>query len=559
MSDQAGADAPSTALATQAPAPPPRVIRVVESAVGIMDTARFEHMGRVATIMAQAGLLPESLTTYKVIKPDGTAGLEYHDFDTVRARAFMIVNQADLWKADPNAIAQATSLVHGKLMYEGKLVHGLIESRLGIRLRYDFGTYNHANRSVDLSAMPAGEDKSLGVIVTGRFDDEDFDRTIVGSVGMWETGAKGPWQKSTAWLRQLRYMGAREWCRAHAPSLILGIMTDDEIDHGEQQIIERRERKPREKQDIKARLAGPAPENAAEGQEGFNRAHVAAETGEAAAGAAEGGGDAIPPHGEPEPDAEEEKPAADADAGADDAKVDTPAPDAEEEPAAEEEEPAADASLSTDNIHSGPAPAGVTYLLNSEEPATDGLINLYKDGELFSRINAESGIRKHPFYDTHPEAGPANDAPAEDLTQHPGASDRQDDEDAGVDPPQQTIFEELAAMESWLQMKTRIVALNRDEDFQALDPKEQAQIRAKIWSVVLDVKKRTRDPVDQALDATAFRLWIETQKGKDGAEAIAGTWRVLKREAAFTKLPDAIQETLRTVTEARIVAEGGKI
>jgi hypothetical protein len=58
---------PGTELTAAAP-PLARALReykTVEHVQGIMDSARFEHLGRVATVMARSGLMPMSLTHYK--------------------------------------------------------------------------------------------------------------------------------------------------------------------------------------------------------------------------------------------------------------------------------------------------------------------------------------------------------------------------------------------------------------------------------------------------------------------------------------------------------------
>ena len=54
-----------------------------------------------------------------------------------------------------------------------------------------------------------------------------------------------------------------------------------------------------------------------------------------------------------------------------------------------------------------------------------------------------------------------------------------------------------------------------------VDDDEKDALRAKIVEFVQALKPR--DPVDQCQDATFFRLWLCTQHGPDGADAIDGT------------------------------------
>lgn len=266
----------NTALAPRQ-ARPPREYMPVDSPVGMMDTARFEHLGRVAQVIARAGLLPMSLSHVEVGRKDGKPIMEPLQMEVQVARAYLIVGQAELWNADPIAIAQCTSLVHGKLCYEGKLIHALIEAKAGIALRYEFGRYDVKKR--DIVPVPEGDelnvdDRVFGVRVSNRDDPEQF---IAGSVEMWHTGDKGPWQKALNWPRQLRYRGAREWARAYKPHLILGILTDDEVeDFNElalQRATERAQTARGEKTNLRGKLKGPQP-----GDEGFSAEHVEGET-----------------------------------------------------------------------------------------------------------------------------------------------------------------------------------------------------------------------------------------------------------------------------------------
>jgi hypothetical protein len=151
-----------------------------------------------------------------------------------------MANQADLWGADPISVAQCTSIVHGKLMYEGKLVHAVISAKLGIDLIYEFGTYDLLARDIKGTRdaegrwhgeMPArSDDQALAVRVVRHAPGRGappHDQRLCRHVAQ---GKQEPLGIVNAWQRQLRYMGAREWCRAYKPSLLLGIVADDEVD-----------------------------------------------------------------------------------------------------------------------------------------------------------------------------------------------------------------------------------------------------------------------------------------------------------------------------------------
>ena len=183
--------------------------RYTQDVIPLLDTSKFEHMQRIATVMAETSTLPDS---FRKVKIDGK------EVDlprqTVIANCFRVVNQAVRWGFDPFAVVDCASIVHGKLMWEGKLVAAVVDAKLGVKLQYDFND------------KPG---RALGVTVSGTLPDEARPRTIEGTVADWHKGEKSPWQREGDWKRQLRYRGAREWARAHTPAVMLGIYADDEL------------------------------------------------------------------------------------------------------------------------------------------------------------------------------------------------------------------------------------------------------------------------------------------------------------------------------------------
>ena len=173
-------------------------VRVVADFIPVLDTARFEHMQRIASVMAATSLVPESL--------QGRTSQQ-----TV-ANCFLVVNQATRWGMDPFAVAQCCSVVHGKLTYEGKLVAAVIEAKLGVRLRYRW----------------SGEGEAMAIEVSGTLPDGAVE-SIEGTVPAWKTTGKGtPWSPAT-YKKMLAYRGAREWARLYAPAVMLGVYSDDEL------------------------------------------------------------------------------------------------------------------------------------------------------------------------------------------------------------------------------------------------------------------------------------------------------------------------------------------
>jgi hypothetical protein len=189
---------PIQAVTVTRPPEPPRERIVVVDAIPTMDTGRFEHMQRLATMMAQCSLVPEHLR-----KGDRGEAI---------ANCFLVTNQAIRWGMDPFSVAQCTSVVSGKLCYEGKLVAAVLAAKLGIRLRYTW----------------TGERGTMtrGIIVSGDIDGETL--TIEGTVADWKTTRNGsPWIVPQ-YDKMLAYRGAREWARLYAPDVMLGVYAPDE-------------------------------------------------------------------------------------------------------------------------------------------------------------------------------------------------------------------------------------------------------------------------------------------------------------------------------------------
>ncbi|MDO9439778.1 MAG: hypothetical protein Q7T73_02700, partial [Beijerinckiaceae bacterium] len=211
-----------TVVNLPAPAPARREIQNVVDAVPILDTARFEHMQRVARVMASSSMIPETLRT--VGKGNDKVDLP---FEQVLSNCFLVVNQAARWGMDPFAVISCCAVVHGRLAYEGKLVAAVLAAKMNISLHHYFtGEPSSDGYRIYLCDQPFTEQligqlkpgaKILGV------------RLWDGSVGEWKTtGAGTPWTPKN-YPRMLIYRGSRDWTRIYEPALMLGVYSDDEM------------------------------------------------------------------------------------------------------------------------------------------------------------------------------------------------------------------------------------------------------------------------------------------------------------------------------------------
>lgn len=547
-------DAPTQGqeLATQTTAPRAvREYRVVENPLGIMDTARFEHLGRVAGVMARAGLMPMSLTHAKAPGARDDDKPLPLDYEVVLARAYLIANQADLFQMDPNALAQCVSIVHGKLMYEGKLVHALISAKLGVDLDYQFGIYNAAKRDVlgeyvdgewEGQMPTAQDDQALGVRVVGTLPGERKARWIAGSVGMWHKGPKSPWGDARAWPRQLRYMGAREWCRAYKPSLLLGIMTDDEVDEydlGRQvgaiapaapQLVHSGFSDVRTAQLISPEPAPPkrtrGKNKAAEPVTTQENAPHDPETGEilgnehlATAGA---------PAAEPAPDT----PAIATDASTAGAAEISPS------------EAQASGSEEVDTISAGfPAP-GEIYHLDGDLWLGDGKRDTYKDGKPFSSAGRSAG---YAIYDDH-----APETQDEEINRA-GAEAADSANDAPpLDPEVQAYADAVKAAPDFQTVKAALATLQKTEAWKKMDNAAADEVRFNTWDIMVETGLAAGLHLSE--DVSAFRLWIEWC---EDPEMIEGQLSKLEDNPEFRAKSDSLKENIRGATKKRLESLAG--
>lgn len=194
--------APSPVNGQQLATAPRREVRVVQDnspLANLLDTARFEHMYRIAESIARSSLTPKHLLGHA---PAETA-----------ANCFRVVNQAVRWGMDPFAVVDETYVVGGKLGYQGKLVAAVVNARGGLvgRLRC---TYSGA-----------GQDRTITVL--GRFDGETDERAITLSVKQAKTANK-MWENDPD--QKLWYSGVTKWARRHCPEILLGVLTDDDLE-----------------------------------------------------------------------------------------------------------------------------------------------------------------------------------------------------------------------------------------------------------------------------------------------------------------------------------------
>lgn len=160
---------------------------------GLMPTS-MDQAVRLAEMMCKGRLMPQHL--------QGQPG-----------DCLMVIEQAMRWGMSPFAVAQATSVISGKLMFEGKLVAAALHGSGALqgRLHYDYAGDGDA-RQITVSGTLAGETAPRSVVVKLR-DARTTNK-------MW---TQQPDQ-------QLAYHGARVWARRYCPEVMLGVYAPEEME-----------------------------------------------------------------------------------------------------------------------------------------------------------------------------------------------------------------------------------------------------------------------------------------------------------------------------------------
>ncbi|EOE3794071.1 RecT family recombinase, partial [Klebsiella pneumoniae] len=139
------------------------------------------------------------------------------------ADCLAVTMQAAQWGMNPFAVAQKTHVVNGTLGYEAQLVNAVVSSSnlLATRLNYKWdGDWSKVSGKTDKSP-------SLTVTVWATLKGESEPRTL--TISMAQAGVRNSplWEQDPR--QQLAYLCVKRWARLHAPDVLLGVYTPDEL------------------------------------------------------------------------------------------------------------------------------------------------------------------------------------------------------------------------------------------------------------------------------------------------------------------------------------------
>lgn len=177
----------------------------VGTAAAIFSPEGMNQLVRFAELMAQS----------KVTVPQHLAGKP--------ADCLAVTMQATQWGMNPFSVAQKTHVVNGTLGYEAQLVNAVVSSSnlLATRLNYRWdGDWSKVNGKTDKSPL-------LTVTVSAVIKGEEDPREL--TISMSQAGVRNSplWEQDPR--QQLAYLCVKRWARLHAPDVLLGVYTPDEL------------------------------------------------------------------------------------------------------------------------------------------------------------------------------------------------------------------------------------------------------------------------------------------------------------------------------------------
>jgi hypothetical protein len=141
---------------------------------------------------------------------------------------FAVCMQAMQWGMNPFSVAQKTHIVNGTLGYEAQLVIAVLNSSPALSTRINFAWSEGNWQGVD-GKSDKSDERWAQVWATLKGEAEPRLRRV----SMADVGTV---RNSPNWIsdprQQLAYLTAKRWGRLHAPDVILGVYTPDELQDG---------------------------------------------------------------------------------------------------------------------------------------------------------------------------------------------------------------------------------------------------------------------------------------------------------------------------------------
>ncbi|ELY4182981.1 RecT family recombinase [Cronobacter sakazakii] len=219
-------------------------------------------VGTAAAIFNPEGLM--RLQQFAQVMSEGAVSIPQH-LRGKPADCLAVTMQAAQWGMNPFAVAQKTHVVNGALGYEAQLVNAVVSSSslLATRLNYRWDG--------DWSKVSGKTDKSphLTVTVWATLKGESEPREL--TISMAQAGVRNSPNWEVDPRQQLAYLCTKRWARLHAPDVLLGVYTPDELEES-RPLVERDITPPAvDARSVNSLIGKPAPQPDAPAQQATNQ------------------------------------------------------------------------------------------------------------------------------------------------------------------------------------------------------------------------------------------------------------------------------------------------
>ncbi|WP_105635536.1 RecT family recombinase [Cronobacter dublinensis] len=220
------------------------------------------NVGTAAAIFNPEGLM--RLQQFAQVMSEGAVSIPQH-LRGKPADCLAVTMQAAQWGMNPFAVAQKTHVVNGALGYEAQLVNAVVSSSslLATRLNYRW--------EGDWSKVNGKTDKSPGLTVTvwATLKGEAEPREL--TISMAQAGVRNSplWEQDPR--QQLAYLCTKRWARLHAPDVLLGVYTPDELEESRPRVERDITPPAADARSVNSLIGKPAPKPDAPAQQATNQ------------------------------------------------------------------------------------------------------------------------------------------------------------------------------------------------------------------------------------------------------------------------------------------------
>lgn len=192
-----------------------------------------------AQTMAAAAYLPLHLKG-KVSRGGKIERGDEFDDATIIATCSALIAQAESWDINPMSLANESYSVHGRLGYQGKVLAGIVHKHAktlidGLAMLYEGEGDGLVGLCFGHTREPTEEVKKdlQEFVETGNLSTQN--RLTLAGCKTYRVTRREAQSDNALWQtdpeQKLYYTAAVRWCRRYTPQILLGAITDEEVDY----------------------------------------------------------------------------------------------------------------------------------------------------------------------------------------------------------------------------------------------------------------------------------------------------------------------------------------